>query len=80
MKLPSLDQEPTNRQARLNGWLAERGITRTHIARVLNLHPSMVGKILAGKKRPVDRIEQLAQMGIPRDLLPDPKNAGKKGS
>jgi len=68
-----------SRQARLNAWLVERGITYQQIANATGLSSVFVGKVMSGQKTPKKRIDQLINMGIPAELLPEPRPPKKPG-
>ena len=72
-----LDQIQPSRQARCNAWLAERGVTKADLARELGVSVGYIYHIIVGNKRPPHMIERLHQLGIPRELLPEPKNADR---
>ncbi|WP_232034926.1 helix-turn-helix domain-containing protein [Desulfovibrio ferrophilus] len=42
------------------------------LARLLGVHPSMITRIVKGETAPAKRIQQLAEIGVPEDLLPIP--------
>ncbi|MEW5772709.1 MAG: helix-turn-helix transcriptional regulator [Thermodesulfobacteriota bacterium] len=62
----------TSRQAKLNAWLALRGILKRDLATRLGVHPSMITRILQGTRRPARLIAELVALGIPAHLLPEP--------
>ena len=76
---PKLDHDQPSRLERLDNWLAERGITRSRLAGRMGVSISMVGKLLAGHKRTPSRIRELAEMGIPSELLLGPRSPCKRG-
>lgn len=67
------------RQQRLNAWLVERGITRQQLAQATGLSVSFIGKVFSGQKTPKKRIDQLINLGIPAELLPEPGTPKKRG-
>ena len=62
----------SSRQAKLNAWLAIRGIRKKDLAKHLGVHSSMITRILSGDRRPSRRIAELVALGIPANLLPEP--------
>lgn len=72
-----LDTFRASRQARLNGWLAERGIQKSSLAEATGVSLSYMSHILAGKRQPGHVIRRLVDLGIPADLLPEPAKNGK---
>jgi hypothetical protein len=42
------------------------------LAEKLDVHPSMITRIIQGKRAPKKRITQLISLGIPAELLPEP--------
>ena len=66
------DLVSTTRQAKLNAWLAFRGIQKKDLANRLGVHPSMISRIIRGERRPAKRIAELVALGIPAHLLPQP--------
>lgn len=62
----------SSRQAKLNAWLAIRGVQKKDLAEHLGVHPSMITRILSGDRRPSRLIAQLIALGIPANLLPEP--------
>ncbi len=74
-----ISPEFISRQQKLNAWLVERGITYQKVADATGLSLGFVGKIFSGKKTPKKRIDQLINMGIPAELLPEPKPPCKRG-
>lgn len=63
----------TRREA-LTAWLAVHRMPRNTLAQALEVHPSMITRILNSDRAPAKRIEQLAALGIPREFLPGPSN------
>jgi transcriptional regulator with XRE-family HTH domain len=66
------DSKKNNRQATLQAWLAYHGIAKKDLARELDVHPSMITRIIKGERAPRQRLEQLKALGIPEELLPAP--------
>ena len=80
-----LDKYPENRKASLDAWLAYHGISKKTLADELGVHPSMITRIIQGKRAPQKRIRQLISLGVPAELLPEPsgppgrpKGSGRK--
>lgn len=68
------DSNKPTRQAQLKAWLALNEVRHADLARELQVHPSMITRIIKGDRAPAKRIEQLAALGIPKELLPLPSN------
>lgn len=73
-----LDLTQPDRQAKLDAFLSVHRISKSHLAQLLGIHVSYVGKICSGERRPKEHIEQLIALGIPAELLPEP-NDGRPG-
>jgi hypothetical protein len=67
-----LEQHPKGRRAALDAWLAYHGVSKKMLAEQLDVHPSMITRIIQGKRAPKKRITQLISLGIPAELLPEP--------
>ncbi|MFV0350333.1 MAG: helix-turn-helix domain-containing protein [Halodesulfovibrio sp.] len=52
--------------------MVANGVSKSQLASALGVHPSYIGKIIAGERRPKDHIEKLITLGVPSDLLPEP--------
>ncbi len=64
-----------SRQARLNAFLVERGVTTTLLAKRLGCARSHVSDIKAGRKTTPHLIRRMIELGIPAELLPEPGNS-----
>lgn len=73
-----IDKDQT-RQQKLDDWLLEQGLTRVYLAKRMGVSISMVGKLLAGQRRTPARLKELAELGIPAELLPKPQKPRKSG-
>lgn len=71
----NLDTNPPDRQAELAAWVARHRVKHESLADILGVHPSYIGKIFSGERRPRKHIERLVAAGVPRDLLPEPHDA-----
>ena len=84
MKEIVFDTDPKThlRQDRLNGWLAELGVTWLQIARASGTSQAMTRKILIGCKPHDKRTNQLADLDIPRVFCRSHRNTaiGQKPS
>ena len=67
-----------SRQARLNAFLIERGVTTTQLAERLGCTLSHVSDIKAGRKTTAHLIQKMIELGIPAELLPEP-NCSRPG-
>ena len=63
-----------SRRDALTAWLAVHRMPRNKLALALQVHPSMITRILNSDRAPKRRIEQLAALGIPQEYLPSPSN------
>ncbi|WP_232034910.1 helix-turn-helix domain-containing protein [Desulfovibrio ferrophilus] len=55
------------------------GLESRELARAAGVSPQMMSMIISGRRAPRERIERLVQAGVPRELLPDPRE-GKRSS
>lgn len=69
---------PEHRVRRLRAWLAWNGMTYADLARCLGVSRQLICQIARANKAPAHRIQQLVELGVPREYLPE-ANA-KKGS
>lgn len=69
------DNTKPNRCAQLKAWLALHQIRNADLAESLEVHPSMITRIINGERAPAKRISQLADFGIPEELLPLPSKS-----
>jgi len=67
-----IESNAPSRQARLRAWLVLHGYSMGAVAKLLGVHPSMITRIVKGETAPEKRIEQLAALGVPTELLPLP--------
>jgi hypothetical protein len=70
-----IDEKNPSRQDRLRSWLALHKIRHGDLALALGVHPSMITRIVNGDRAPARRIGELAKLGIPRELLPEPSRS-----
>lgn len=61
-----------DRQARLKAWLAYHNISNKRLAEELEVHPSMISRIIRGQRAPKRLLNKLKVFGIPPELLPMP--------
>lgn len=64
--------EPT-RVDKLKGWLYTRRLTYEGIGQTLGLTSASVLKIVNSETARPERVEQLKSLGIPEELLPEPR-------
>ena len=67
-----LDPNKPGRQVELRAWIILNGYTMGQLARILGVHPSMMTRIVSGDRAPAKRIRQLEELGVPKELLPEP--------
>lgn len=72
MGLP-VNQKKPDRQIELKVWLLRKKITQQDLALAIGVSKQLIGFIIDGKRRSPWRIQQLVDVGVPPDLLPDPK-------
>ncbi|MCF8104338.1 MAG: helix-turn-helix transcriptional regulator [Desulfohalobiaceae bacterium] len=68
-----INSKKFSRQARLNAWLSLHGIAKNELARKTGFSPSYISFLLNGKRRHPDALQKLIDLGIPEELLPEPK-------
>ncbi len=61
-----------DRQARLKAWLAYHNVSNKRLAEELEVHPSMISRIIRGQRAPARLLQKLQTFGIPTELLPLP--------
>ena len=61
------------RQEKLKIWLMTNGISQRWLANQLGITQQALSMILKGLRSPKKRINQLVELGVPRELLPEPK-------
>ena len=64
------------RQARLKVWLLLNSVEQQELAQKMGISPQLLSMTLTGRRATKERIEQLINLGIPEDLLPN--NTGEK--
>ncbi|NCC24697.1 MAG: XRE family transcriptional regulator [Deltaproteobacteria bacterium] len=61
------------------GWLASRGLTQKGLARAIGAYPAAINKVILGHRRTPAVIEYLTKsVGMPADLLPEPRKPKPK--
>lgn len=63
----------------LNAYLAFYGVTTNMLAGWVGVDPSLISKIKAGREAPRTRIEELKALGVPANLLPEPREPARPG-
>jgi transcriptional regulator with XRE-family HTH domain len=66
------DRADTDRVDELQAYLAKNRVSKKELAKQLGVHPSMISRIISGERAPAKRLEHLIDLGIPRELLPEP--------
>ncbi|MBF0481085.1 MAG: helix-turn-helix transcriptional regulator [Desulfovibrionaceae bacterium] len=66
------DHPESNRVDELQAYLAKNRVSKKELAKQLGVHPSMISRIISGERAPASRLEKLVELGIPRELLPEP--------
>ena len=66
-----------SRQARLKAWLLLQNIEQKSLAAQLGISEQLLSMTLTGKRVNRSRIAELARMGIPEELLPQPSEQRK---
>ncbi len=67
-----LNASNSSRQTVLKAWLVLNGYSMCDLAKKMEVHPSMITRIIKSEHAPAKRIQQLAQLGVPQELLPKP--------
>lgn len=70
--------EQVARQVRINVWLAERGMTRSSLAKAIGVDRSLITLIINGGRNCTEPVRaKLEALGFPLDVLPEPKSRSK---
>lgn len=64
--------EQLDRKSLLKAWLAYNGIKNRELSEKLDVHPSMISRIINGHRAPRHLVDKLIKIGIPEHLLPKP--------
>ena len=72
--MQAITKTPPNRQRRLRSYLVLFGIEGQELAKALGVTPTTMSRLLLAETAPSERVEQLAALGIPRQLLPAPED------
>lgn len=67
------------RQDRCRAWLIERRIVFKDLAEHAGMSKTTLSNIIAGRRATPDHIRKLIALGVPSDLLPEPREPGKPG-
>ena len=70
--------EPT-RQDRCRAWLVERRIVFGDLAADAGFSKATLSRIIAGSRAKPEHIARLIELGIPAELLPEPRAPRKPG-
>jgi predicted transcriptional regulator len=65
-----LDNSVRKRQQEFDIWVIKRGITKGELARKTGIHPSLISKIIQGKRTTTRHVQRLIDFGVPENLLP----------
>jgi IS30 family transposase len=68
-----LDLSSVDRERALKAWLVYHGMDLFEIAGKLRVAHSTVSRLIKRERASTRRIEQLHGLGIPKELLPQPK-------
>ena len=67
------------RQDRCRAWLVERRIVFKDLAADAGMSKTTLSNIIAGRRATPDHIRKLIALGVPAELLPEPRAPGKPG-
>lgn len=67
------------RQDRCRAWLVERRIVFKDLAADAGMSKTTLSNIIAGRRATPEHIHKLIALGVPADLLPEPREPGKPG-
>lgn len=67
------------RQARLKAWLLLHNIEQKDLAEQMGVSQQLLSMTLTGTRATKERLEQLIDLGIPRNLLPELQEKKKTG-
>lgn len=67
------------RQAQLKAWLLLHNIEQKDLAKQMGVSQQLLSMTLTGTRTTKERLEQLVNLGIPRDLLPELRVKRKTG-
>jgi predicted transcriptional regulator len=60
-----------SRQKKLQAWLDEQGLTRRALARWINIDPSLLTHVMAGKRNCTEPVyRNLESVGFPLEIIP----------
>ena len=80
MKRIDNNQQLKKRQATIQAWLDENGLTRRSLARWLGFDASLLTHIIKGSRNCTQRMRfDLETLGFPTEVLPEPKPRLKRG-
>lgn len=68
-----------NRQARLKAWLLLHAIEQKDLAEKMGISQQLLSMTLTGRRTTKGRLEQLAGLGVPVELLPELRERKKTG-
>lgn len=69
-----LDLSLIDRERAIGAWLAFHGITKADLAREIGVDPSFITYVVQGKRKSRRIHAKLLEIGVPKELLPDPGN------
>ena len=69
-----LDLTRVSPERAINAWLVYHGISKSSLAKELNVDPSFITYVIQGKRRSREVHAELIRLGIPSELLPSPGN------
>ena len=67
------------RQDRCRAWLVERRIVFKELAAFAGMSKTTLSNIIAGRRATPAHIQKLIALGVPAELLPEPRVPGKPG-
>lgn len=67
------------RQDRCRAWLIERRIVFKDLAADAGMSKTTLSNIIAGRRATPEHIQKLIALGVPAELLPEPREPAKPG-
>lgn len=66
-----------DRARALRAFLVFRGLTIRALARVMEVDEALVCRLVSGHGAPAQRLDQMRELGVPDELLPEPTRGRK---
>ncbi len=72
-----LEVNQIERKAKIRAWFISHGLTQRQVAETLGISPQRFGRVLNGVYPQPEHIAYLQKIGMPEDLLPQPKKTSR---